>query len=536
MKLVDQFGQPITSSAVDSPQTSKLAMLHRSVAGHPARGLTPQRLNTLLLDAEQGNLIAQHELFADMEERDAHLFAELSKRKRAVIKLDWSIKAPRNASKSEEDLAAYATEVLEDMHDFEDVLFDALDGISHGFSALEIEWQRIERDWTFKALNHRPQSWFQLDQDTRTEIRLRDLTPSGSALAPFGWVLHKHKAVSGYQSRSGLGRVLIWPYLFKHFSVGDLAEFLDIYGLPIGVGKYPSKATNDEQATLWRAVAGIGHNARGIIPDSMSIDWEQAASGTEKPFEAMIKWCEDSVSKAVLGSTMSGNSGHSGLGSGLADAQTEARLEIRDSDCKQLAGTLTRDLIYPLLQINKGFADARRCPRFVFDTQEADDLKLYADSLPKLVEAGAQVPVNWVNEKLRIPQPKDGEAVLTMAKAQASSAQPKPEVKPTAAAKTEDAGTASLRQAMTALQSQYADQAALDFVLGDMESTLHKQATRWLAPAIAALESADSIEAALALLVDQNQFVPPAVLTEALARAMFVTELFGADSVQADLT
>nr|WP_250636881.1 DUF935 family protein [Pseudomonas aeruginosa] len=37
-----------------------------------------------------------------MEERDAHLFAEMSKRKRAILGLDWAVEPPRNASAAEE--------------------------------------------------------------------------------------------------------------------------------------------------------------------------------------------------------------------------------------------------------------------------------------------------------------------------------------------------------------------------------------------------------------------------------------------------
>ena len=47
-----------------------------------------------------------------MEERDGHVFSELSKRKRAVIKLPWDIVPPRNPSKEEEEASAYAKELL----------------------------------------------------------------------------------------------------------------------------------------------------------------------------------------------------------------------------------------------------------------------------------------------------------------------------------------------------------------------------------------------------------------------------------------
>ena len=107
MAILDQFGKPIDLDNFDQPQTSRLVGLYNQVAGHPSRNLTPARLNAILQSAETGDLIAQHELFRDMEERDGHVFADLSKRKRAVIKLSWDIIPPRNPSKEEESATAY---------------------------------------------------------------------------------------------------------------------------------------------------------------------------------------------------------------------------------------------------------------------------------------------------------------------------------------------------------------------------------------------------------------------------------------------
>ncbi len=518
MAILDQFGNPIQQRTLERQQTENMSTLLTQVANHPARGLTPARLNQILEAAERGNLVAQHELFRDMEERDPHIFSETSKRRRAVAKLDWDIVPPRNPSKQEEDAAAYVKELLLDLPDFESLLLDCLDGIGHGFAALELEWTRIGSEWTIGCAHHRPQSWFQTDTATRTHLRLRDGTPDGAELQPFGWILHAHRAMSGYVARMGLGRVLVWPYIFKAFAVGDLAEFLDIYGMPLRVGKYPANATNQDKGALWQAVAGIGHNAAGIIPATMAIEFQEAAKGGEKPFEAMIGWCERSESKAILGSTLTSDAAPTGLGSSLAEIHNEVRLDIRDSDCKQLAATVTRHLIYPLLALNKGWADVRRCPRMVFDTAQAADLKLFADSLPKLVENGMRISVQWAHERLRIPLAAEDEPVLApAAKPQAA----KPQAKASAA--------------LAALTAKFPDQDALDKALTGLAPQMQSITQQWLKPAPAALKAAPSPEAALELLASENPLTDDAVLTEALARALFVAELLGEDGVRQEL-
>ena len=527
MAILDQYGNPIQPKTLDEPQTARLLHLQKSTIGHPTRGITPAKLNQILEDAEKGNLVAQHELFEDMEERDAHLFSELSKRKRAVTKLGWDVVPPRNATPAEEQLAEYAKELLLDMTDFEDMMFDALNAIGHGFAAIEYTWQRIGSDWTIGKFEHRPQSWFKMDE-ARTGLLLRgDSGGEGVPLQPFSWMLHTHRAKSGYLARSGLYRVLVGPYLYKFFSAGDLAELLDIYGIPLRIGKYPSTATNAEKMTLWQAVAGIGHNAAAVIPQSMQIEFQQAVAGSEKPFEYMIGWCERSQSKAILGSTLTSDAGATGLGSGLAEIHNEVRLDIRDSDCKQLAGTITRDLIYPLLAINKGVQDVRRCPHFVFDTQEAEDLQMYADSLPKLAAINMQIPASWAHDKLRIPQAQDNEPVLQI-----------PSAKPAESAKNDTNSPSALRAALKAEASgadEFADQQAVDDALDGIAEDIRLLATQWLEPAVVALKQADSPEQAFNILTAAHPKIRTEVLAEALARAMFVCDLMGADSAAKDL-
>lgn len=424
MAIVDIHGRPIEQATLREQQTSRLAQLHAEFAEHPSSGLTPPRLAGILRTAEQGDIRAQCELFQDMEEKDAHLLAEIGKRRRALTTVDWSVLPPRNPSSAEKAEADWLNEVLQDLPDFEDLLFDMLDAIGKGFSCIEMDWQRLGREWLPQAFNYRESSWFQLDLETRTELRLRDSSATGEALNPFGWIVHTHKAKSGYVARGGLYRVLAWPFLFKNYAVRDLAEFLEIYGLPVRLGKYPPGSSADEKATLLRAVVSIGHNAAGIIPDGMAIDFKEAAKGTHEPFDWMVQWAEKSMSKAILGGTLTSQADGKSSTNALGAVHNEVRHDLLKSDAKQVATSLRQYLLYPLLVLNKGGdRDPRRLPRFQFDLVEAEDMATYAEALPNLVNAGLQIPVNWAHEKLRIPLPSKGDAVLgTTSQAQPGAA------------------------------------------------------------------------------------------------------------------
>lgn len=413
MAIVDKNGNPISTSELKEPQTARLAALHLQFAEHPAHNVTPRRLVSILNEAERGDMTAQCDLFEDMEDRDAHMLAEMGKRKRALLTLPWSVEPPRNASAAEKKAADYVTELIQDVPNFEDLLLDMGDAIGKAFSCCEIEWRLDGREWLPAEITHRPQRWFQLERTQRRELRLRDSSADGQPLRSFGWIVHTHQAKSGYLDRAALYRTLVWPFVFKWYGVRDLAEFLEIYGLPTRIGTFPSGANDDEKRTLLRALAGIGHNAAGIIPEGMMIEFKEAAKGTHDPFVAMFEFCERGQSKAILGGTLTSQADGKSSTNALGNVHNEVRHDLLVSDAIQFGGTLTRDLVYPLLTLNGYSVDSlRRCPRFVFDTSEPEDLQLLSDALPKLASAGAQIPVSYVQSKLKIPAPKDGEAIL----------------------------------------------------------------------------------------------------------------------------
>ncbi len=424
--IADHLGNPVSVAALREPQTSRVGHLKREFDAHPARGITPARLQALLTQAEGGNLVGMLELADDMEERDGHLYAEMAKRKGAVSVLEWDVHAPDGASAAEESLAAEVREWLRGLPELGDVLLGMMDGVLKGFAAHELVWSPepgLGRNRLTPAFTWRPQRWFTVAEDRSTLMlraptagggpgALRGLNGAAEPLQPFGWLMHQHHARSGYATRSSLCRVLAWPYLFKHYSVRDLAEFLEIFGLPLRLGKYPAGASDSEKQALLAAVVGIGHNAAGIIPQGMAIDFQRAADGSAVPFTAMWDRMEAIESRVILGQTLTASEGQHGT-QALATVHNEVRLDIRNADARQVEYTLNTQLIRAYCLVNHSGVDLARLPRFELDTADADDMALYAANLPRLAAAGMRIGVEWAHKKLRIPVAEESEPILT---------------------------------------------------------------------------------------------------------------------------
>ena len=519
--IVDQYGDPFRIRDLKEPQTdrSELGFLHSTFEGHPSRGLTPAKVARILQDAEQGNLVEQSELMEDMEEKDGHIFAEMGKRRRSLLNVPWNIVPPKGA----DDRAKKYTELVSDLFnhipDLDDIIFDMADAIGHGYANLEFDgWHLVEGYHLPVSLQHRPATWFMTPYDNRNEIRLRNETGQGEKLQTFGWIRHIHKARPGYVTRAGLVRVLAWPFLFKNYSVRDLAEFLEIYGLPLRLGKYPSGASDAEKWTLMQAVVGIGHNAAGIIPEGMDIDFKEAAKGASGPYESMMAFCERTQSKAILGGTLTSQADGKTSTNALGNVHDDVRMDIRDSDLKQIAATITRDLLYPILALNvPGINGLGDCPRFVFDTSVPEDMDSYAYPLGKLVSLGLKIPKSYVHERLGIPQAEEGDDVL--------EAPVDPNQDNTSRADLR----ANLHEHLAALKTDLpGPQQAIDDVLKAVPAERQqRQMETMLAPLIERINAGESLERIEDELSDLYPDLNVDDIQELLSRLYFVAETWG---------
>lgn len=542
MQILDHNGNPIDTGRLREPQTSHVATLHNEFADHPASGLTPARLHQVMRAAEQGDWLGQLDLADDMEERNGHLFAELQKRTLAIVKLSWDVQPPKDASAAEKRATDQVREWLTGLPDFEDLLAAMMDAVLKSFSPIEMVWSKQERFLLPSKFEPQPQRWFQQDQATRREIRLRNpgFGVDGEPLKPFGWINHIHRSRNGYLARAGLVRMLAWPHLFYSYAERDLAEFLEIYGLPLRVGKYPTGATDEEKRRLLQAVVSIGHNAAGVIPQGMQIDFENAAQGTQVPFMAMIDLMQAVISKVILGQTLTAGEGKHGT-QALGEVHNEVRLDIRDADARQTAATITSQLIWPMVALNIGGIDPRRSPHLQFDTREPEDLAAYAEALPKLAQAGLRISVKWVHEQLHIPQAAEGEELL-------QAPAPPPQLpgpddlddpnQPGAKKKPEPSPAKPPKTAKLSATDPEPGQDVLDPLIDEGASAWQEVMTPMIEPLVAeldrAIEAGESLESFRDRLPELVERMDGRPLADRLGSAMFVARLTGEADLQVD--
>lgn len=513
------FGGEAVEQALKDNQTgdARIGQLKREWAEHPSKGLTPARLYQIIEAAEQGDLKAQSELFDDMEEKDPQIGSDLAKRRQHAAELEWQIVPPDGASRQEKKAAEHAAEVFAGL-EVEDLIIDLGAGLGHGWANLELTWSLDGKLRYIEQPVLRPHSWFRLHPDDQNTITLRDNSATGAALWPLGWVQHRHRAKPGYVARSGLHRMLVWPYLFQNYALGDLAELLEIYGLPARIGTYPRNATDKEKATLLRAVTSLGHRAAGIIPEGMAIDFKSAADGKADLFLAMIHWCERAKAKVILGGTLTSGTGEGTNTNALGRIHERGLQSLIASDARQYAGTIARDILWPMAAMNFGIEDRRRAPRFFLDTGKTEDLKHLADTLPVFVDMGAAIPKWWLHEKTKIPEATEDE----IAKGQVL--QPRATPSP----------FAPLRSRLAALKARgpSGDPSPADLMAERLAQDAQPAVAGWLDQIEAMLAAAQSLEEFRELLLTAFADLPEEQFAQAMAAALAAAEAAGRYDVE----
>ena len=377
---------------------------------YPSNGLTPKKLAEIFREADAGDVLRQMELFEEMEEKDPHLFSQLQTRKNAVTGLDFEI-TPFSDDPRDKEIADFIEEQLNGIESLEDVETDLLDAIGKGFAVSEIMWSYDEGHVVVGDIRARHQKRFFWDTvDDSFKVRTQE-APEGVELPANKFIVHKYKARSGHPSRAGVLRVVAWMYLFKNYDLKDWVAFCEVYGMPLRLGKYQPGASEADKLALMQALIQIGADAAGIIPDGTAIDFvtTEKTSSTDL-YERLARYCDEQISKAVLGQTLTSDSG----GGSFAQSKThnEVRHDLTVADCKALAATLRRDLIRPLCIFN--FGEDKRIPNIRFDCEESEDLTQLADILDTLVgKVGLKVPTSYIYKKFSIPEPEKDEEIAT---------------------------------------------------------------------------------------------------------------------------
>ena len=352
-----------------------------------ASWLTPERLRTIYLEVAQGTWCPDFfELAEEIEERDGHYRGVLQQRRLRAAGAPVEV-LPASDDDADIALADDVRERVIEGPGWHDMLLDLLDAIGKGVSCQEIVWGLHGGRWAPVAYHRIDPRWLVFSYENgETPLLLRESGGRGEMPAEpraGGWdshadplaagkfVYHRHRSKSGLPGRGGLAYLAATMWLLKSTAVRDWWAYGEVFGIPVRVGKYGPNATDEDIQTLVDAISALASDAGCIIPDTMQVEFVQATRGggqSDALFPAQARWCDEQVSKAVVGQTMTADDGSS-----LSQAQVHAdvRDDLVEDDVRQMCETVTTTIIAPYCMLNHGARPAG-WPRLALPPREDD--------------------------------------------------------------------------------------------------------------------------------------------------------------------
>ena len=169
----------------------------------------------------------------------------------------------------------------------------------------------------------------------------------------------------------GLGQKLWWPSWFKKHGIKFWLIFLEKYGMPTTVGKYPAGTPKEKQDELLSAIKAIQTASAIKIPDGMLVELLEATRQGHVTYETLCEYMDKQVSKAVLGQTLTSDTGNVGS-LAMAQVHNTVRQDLMEADADLLDACLNETVIKWLVDYN--FANVTAYPKIVTYTAAKPDL------------------------------------------------------------------------------------------------------------------------------------------------------------------
>lgn len=169
----------------------------------------------------------------------------------------------------------------------------------------------------------------------------------------------------------GLYMSLAQYVIYKRGGFGDWAQFSEIFGMPFRIGEYDpyDDVTRKKLESALKDMGGAGY---AVIPQGTSIKFENgnANTGQSAVFSDFIKLCNEEISKAALGGTMTTDNGSS---RSQSETHKKGEEEITKSDLLDIEAFLNSTFKQKLAQFY-GYNEAPNGD-FRFETKEIISLK-----------------------------------------------------------------------------------------------------------------------------------------------------------------
>jgi phage gp29-like protein len=336
--------------------------------------------------AQRGGMMGLR-IYDDLE-RDGRVYSVMQKRKLALAAYPWLLEGGNAATKK------LVSEKLKGMN-FIETITGLMDAILKGFAVGEVMWEIDGDELVPRKVITRDQRRFRFDIYYVLHLLTYGNMLVGEDLPPRKFIVHSFGAKDGSPYGLGLGTRLFWCVFFKRQDIGFWLAYLDKFGMPTAMGKYPPDSSEALKDKLREALDAIAQDTGILVPEGMVIELLEAEgrSGNDG-YEKLARYMDEQIAEIVLGETLTTNIGSVGS-KAAAGVHNDVRLELVQADAELLAGSLNDSLVPWIVDLNMPGAPY---PRIRWEVQQPEDLTARATRDTQIVGWGFMPTLKYVKE------------------------------------------------------------------------------------------------------------------------------------------
>lgn len=326
--------------------------------------------------------------------RDDQVAACFAQLRLAVVGAEWKVDAAggKTAKRADKKAAEFLTEQLAAV-DFDRAFDKMLYGLFYGHGVAECIWSRSATQTKLAAIKVRKARRFGFGP--QGELKLLTLKqPLGEVMPPRKfWTFQYGGDNDDDPYGIGLAHALYWPVFFKRNGLKFWLVFLEKFGQPTAVGKYPGNATPDEKKRLLGALGAIHSDGGIIVPEGMLIELLEAARSGTADYSALCDRMDNAIAKVILGQTATTQGTPGKLGGD--DAQNDVAENIIKASSDLLCQSFNRGPARWLTEWN--FPGAKP-PRVWRQTEPDEDLNSRAERDERVFSLGYRPTLKSVQD------------------------------------------------------------------------------------------------------------------------------------------
>jgi phage gp29-like protein len=309
---------------------------------NPLRGLTLEALVSRIEQGERGALADLQWFYQAMERSDALICTVVSRRRSALLSMEWDVVAEPKASD-----AVLAREQAAFLHDIYDGIENLREACAFLSTAMFRGYAHVEKHFTdgkkFSRLEPVEQ-WFWCRRGMFGEWTYNREARSG---ADVGEHIERENFVI-VEAPMALDRILSVQYFRRNMALTDWSSFLDVYGIPSLFFVGPPGATPEKEAEYMAIAQSIIKDGRGYLPNGTDIKYVSGGQAGRPPFRDHLDYLDKQITLVGTGGllTMLTESGSGTLAGG---AHQDAFNQVAKADAVLISEALQRDVDIPAL-------------------------------------------------------------------------------------------------------------------------------------------------------------------------------------------